>query len=639
MLLLLTAISTLTGCAGKPTPSETDSPGADTHVDSPDSHDSPDSAPDDSDSTPDTHDTAPPVPAHVVLFIGDGMGLEQVAGAGMFATGAAGTLGLEALPVHGTLRTASLSGITDSAASGTSMSTGTKTWNGHLGLDRDGNTLENVREVAEARGMATGIVTTDRIAGATPSSFLVHTEDRYSYAEISALIAADLPDVALAGGTIDMEGLLDTEAVDLVTTATELAAWTPGGKPLVGLFASSMFPYVYDGYGEAPSLADMTTTAINALMADPDGFFLMVEGARIDHASHADDATRVFPETIAFDEAITAAMAILPSDATVVVTADHECGGLHVISGNGAGVTPSVEWRYNWHTNTDVGVWGSGPYTETFDGQRLDNSWVHAVLDAAVRQADVVPPDEVPLVDGYLTDLPDAVVTQPWTSSFDASYNRLDALHVTSDADGLRIGIDGVFEDDANAVLVYIDIDYGDSTGWPHDDALTDFEGGSDKAISNARITFADPTFGAERVLLSLQAEEAFQNQPAGDTSGLRDVTAEADFGWLQSGINFDSGNVSLFDAPAADAGVTDEGFEAQVLWTTLYGTDTPTVDRRLAVVAVLVNDQGTWISNQALPPFESDIEAGGGTATLVSEVEIDVAGDGSLLGTPVVTP
>ncbi len=639
MLLLLTAASALIGCDGKPAPSETDSPGDDSH--SIDTHDSP---VDDSDSTPpdDTHtgdDTSPTGPPRVILFIGDGMGTEQVAGAGMFSTGSAGTLGLETLPVHGALRSASLSGITDSAASGTSMSTGTKTWNGHLGLDRGGSTLENVREVAKARGMATGIVTTDRIAGATPSSFLVHTEDRYSYAEISALIAADLPDVALAGGTVDMEGLLDTTAVDVVTTATELAAWTPGGKPLVGLFASSMFPYVYDGYGEAPSLADMTTSAINTLMADPDGFFLMVEGARIDHASHADDATRVFPETIAFDEAITSAMAILPSDATVVVTADHECGGLHVISSNGAGVTPSVEWRYNWHTNTDIGVWASGPYTDVFDGQRLDNSWVHAVLDAAVTQTDVVAPDEVPLVDGYLTDLPEAVVTQPWTSSFDPQYNRLDALHVTSDADGLRIGIDGVFEDDANAVLVYIDIDYGDSTGWPHDDVLTDFEGGSDKVISNARLAFADPTFGAERVLVSLQAEEAFQNQPAGDTSGLRDVTAESDFGWLQSAINFDSGNVSLFDAPAVDAGVTDEGFEAQVLWTSLYGTGTPTVDRRIAVVAVLVNDQGTWISNQALPAFDSETEAGGGTATLVSEVELDVAGDGSVVGSPMVTP
>lgn len=633
MLLFLAIGSALTGCSGQK-PVDSDTPAVDSH-DSPDSDSADDSAPD---SHTGETDTAPTTPPRVVLFIGDGMGLEQVAGGGIYATGAAGTLGLESLPNHAMLRTASLTGITDSAASGTVMSTGTKTWNGHLGLDRDGNTLENVLEVARSRGMGTGIVTTDRLAGATPSSFLIHMEDRYSYEEISAAIALSLPDVALAGGSDDFVGLIDTAAVDLVTTGAELDAWSPAGKPLIGLFAPRTFPFVYDGYAEAPSLASMTTRAIDLLMANPNGFFLMVEGARIDHASHAGDAARVFPETVAFDEAITAGLGLLGPDATVLVTADHECGGLHVISGNGAGVEPTVEWRYNWHTNADVGAWGQGPYTEALEG-RLDNAWIHAILYGAVTQTDVQAPDEVPLVDGYLADLPDPSASQSWSSSFDPEFNRLDALHVGSDADGLRIGVDGVFEDDANAILVFVDIDYGDSTGWPHDGPLADFEGVGDSVLSNAKLSFVDPGFGAERALISLQAEEAFRNISASENAGLRDLTTVTDLGWLESATNFDDGNVSLFDAPAADAGSVDQGFEAQIPWTSLYGTATPTVERQMAVVVVLVNQSGTYISNQALPTFPSETEAGLGPATLPDEVAFTVDGDGALVGSPRLVP
>jgi alkaline phosphatase len=567
------------------------------------------------------------------------MGPEHVAAAGLYANDAVGSLGLESLPVHGTLRTASLTGVTDSAASGTVMATGTKTWNGHLGLDRDDNTLENLVELARSRGMSTGIVTTDRLSGATPSAFLVHTEDRFSYPEIAAEIAPNLPDVALAGGQADFADLIDPAAVDFVTTAAEMNAWVPGGKPLLGLFSDSTFPFVQDGYGDLPTLADLTVHAINALMPNPNGFFLMVEGARIDHASHADDILRAVTETLAFDEAITAGRALLDDDATVLVTADHECGGLHVISGNGAGNLPSVEWRYMWHTNTDVGVWASGPYTEVLDGERHDNAWVHAVLQAAVTQSDVTPPVEGALVDGWLGDLEASTVSQPYESSFDPQYNRLDALHVDANENGLRIGIDGVFEDDANAVVVYVDIDYGDSTGWPHDGALTDLGGPGDSLLSALKIDFADSTFGAERALISLTAEEALRGTEGSDNTGLRDLTSASDLGWLESAINFDGGNVSLFDAPAVDVGVVDEGFEAEIPWESLYGTTAPDVERRIAVVAVLVNDRGTWISNQALPAFASATEAGSGTATLSGEVAITVDGAGGLVGSPVAVP
>lgn len=629
MLLFLLA----NACTSSPTKSN-DTTGSD-------SQGATDSPSDTNDSPIDTHtgDSGPSGPPRVVLFIGDGMGPEHVAAAGFYANDAVGSLSLESLPVHGTLRTASLTGITDSAASGTVMATGTKTWNGHLGLDRDGNNLENLVELARSRGMSTGIVTTDRLSGATPSSFLVHTEDRYSYPEIAAEILPNLPDVALAGGKGDFSDLIDSTVVDLVTTAAELNAWVPGGKPLLGLFSESTFPFVQDGYGELPTLADMTEHAIKALMPNPNGFFLMVEGARIDHASHVADVQRAIKETLSLDEAITAGRALLDDEATVLVTADHECGGLHVIAGNGAGNVPSAEWRYLWHTNTDIGVWASGPYTEVLNGERRDNAWVHAVLEAAVTQSVVVAPIEVALVDGWLGDLEASAVFQAYESSFNPEYNRLDALHVDANENGLRIGIDGLFEDDANAVVVYVDIDYGDSTGWPQDGALTDLGGQADSLLSSLKIEFTDTAFGAERALVSLTAEEALRGTAGNDTTGLRDLTSESNLGWKESAINFDGGNVSLFNAPAVDIGVVDEGFEAEIPWESLYGTATPAVERRIAVVAVLVNERGTWISNQALPAFASGTEAGVGTATLASAVGITVDGTGALVGSPATVP
>ena len=132
-----------------------------------------------------------------------------------------------------------------------------------------------------------------------------------------------------------------------------------------------------------------------------------------------------------------------------------------------AGTPPESAWRWRSHTNADVPVFGRGPHAETFDGQRLDNTWVHAVLDAAVRGADgVTPPAEGFLVDGRTSDLGPAVVTQAWETSFGAGFNQLDALRVTADREGLRIGVDGVFEFGENAAFVLIDVDYGAGTGW-----------------------------------------------------------------------------------------------------------------------------------------------------------------------------
>ena len=195
-------------------------PTDDSPVDSEDTHtETGDTSPDTSDT-----DTDPPEdtsvefagPPRVILFIGDGMGPEHIAGGGLYANGEAGTLRMESLPVQGRLRTASLDGLTDSAASGTALSTGVKTTNGRLGMTREGDVVQNALELASGLGLSTGVITTDNLWGATPSSFLVHEPSRYDGGAISRAIALALPDLLFGGGggllapeleTLDIQGL------------------------------------------------------------------------------------------------------------------------------------------------------------------------------------------------------------------------------------------------------------------------------------------------------------------------------------------------------------------------------------------------------------------------------------------------
>jgi len=615
-----------------------DSPGSDSvPVETDTDTDTDTDADTDTDTDTDTEtgdDTAPPDagPPIAVLFIGDGMGREHVAGGGWYVNGAPGTLRMEGMPYLGSVRTASLTGTTDSAAAATAMATGVKTWNGQLGLDGDGLDVESLVERARARGMSVGIVTTDGLTGATPSAFTVHISSRGDTASIAAALVAELPDVALGGDLTNLGPLVDPKAVQVVLDEPGLAAAVDDGRPLLGLFAPGTFAFVRDGYTTQPTLAEMTTAAIRRLDADPDGFFLMVEGARIDHASHSNLGTHVFDEVAGFDEAVGAALDYFGERAaTVLVTADHECGGLHLTGTSGAGEDPPLEWRWGSHTNDDVYLFGSGPHAEVIDGARVENTWVHAVLAAVIDGADAVtPPAEVPVVDGWLDDLGSPVAVQSWDTSFGAGYNQLDAIRVSADGNGLRVGLDGVLEDDGNTLVLLVDTDYGAGTGWPRDVVLTDVVGALDAVFTGLQLEIDDPTFGAEVLVGTIGAEEVSYT-PGGEGMGLRAVAGSLgnpdDFGWFELILAFDDGNLARFGDPAADAGVTGAtlgGVEALLPWRSLYdgGLSGPA---SLAVAAVLVNSDGDWISNQALPPFADGTEPGDGTARVVAAVAIEV--------------
>ena len=591
-----------------------------------------------------TTDTAPSnmAPA-VILFIGDGMGVEHVRGGSLYAHGVEGALTMENLGFSGALQTASLSGYTDSAASATTMGTGAKTYNGVVGLDRHGETVENLRELAASLGWATGVVTSDTVLGGTPASFMAHTSSRNNYTEISAQVLEDLPDALLGGGHSYLSSVVfKTYGVDLVTTREALTTYTPSDAPLVGIFGSGSLPYVLDSDGDDPTLAELTLAALTKLGDDPDGLFLMVEGARIDHASHSNDGSRVFQEVEAFDDAIAATTDWLGDrPATVLVTADHECGGLRVdADGAVKGVPVPTTWTWGDHTNDDVPIFGMGPHAELFDGERRHNSWVHAALQAAILDAPVVEPSIPRLADGSFGDLEHHVAFAEHATDFGEGFNQLDALWVTADEEGLWIGIAGVFEAENNATILWVDRDYGFPTGL-REASLSDTIGTLDLAIGNVRWTTSLPGLGVDLAIGNVGSRYA-RYPYLYDQAGVRGFVAREgvfdNLYWSTAVFNVDDGNLSQWDLPARDAapfGTTEGGMEIGVPWTSLYADGLPARGADLALVVTLVNTDGTWISNQSLPSVTPAEGVGAGTLSLDSAVTLSVDGKGQIVKAP----
>jgi len=278
---------------------------------------------------------ARPLADSVILLIGDGMGPVQIE----MARGAAGRelLTMEQMPYSGTVTTDSAGHrTTDSAAAGTALATGHKTNNGMISVLPDGTTVETVLERCLRAQKSTGIITTDALDGATPAAFAAHVSDRGMRAEIAQQLAESRAQVMLgfwqsyflpesAGGRrTDGRNLIDElrgNGYRVVFTREELA--TASEQSIVGLFP--------DGQ-HSPTMAEMVRAALSRLGADADGFFLVVEGARIDWACHGKDPAGAVRNTLEFDDAVSAALdfARQRGRVLVVATADHETGGLRV---------------------------------------------------------------------------------------------------------------------------------------------------------------------------------------------------------------------------------------------------------------------------------------------------------------------
>ncbi len=556
-------------------------------------------------------------------MIGDGMGPGQLAAASHFAHGRADGLFMQNLPSRGQASTASLSGLTDSAASATTLATGVRTYNAKIGLDRFNQPAETLVEWARRNGLRSGIVSTSSLPHATPGAFSAHKDDRGNYLEIANDQALNVrPDVMLGGGERFYlpqgpgsdrtdQGLLIplmSAGYQVARTRAQLLAVTasPTAK-VVGVFAPEHLDYVKDRTPATtqPTLTELSMNALRVLEPSPNGFFLMIEGARIDMASHLNDLDRAVGETIAFDQAIAAVSAWgrARGNVTLIVTADHECGGLTVTQPMAQGVLPQVTWRWLQHTNARVSVFGEGPGTSAFHGQVVDHAWIHALMLAQLSRQALVAPPRTLVPDGRLSDLRHSAATQRVMSGYGVGFNQLDRLWIDADRDGFAIGVEGLFKWSENTVVLLVDVDYGASTGPARlQGALTDTNGVADDILSSLSLDAPMTAgFGADFAIVSHGGLES-RNEDLLTGAGLRALSPPNNLGWLTSSINFGE-NVRTTTMSAA---VPGEGLEAYVPWSRFYPSlmGRVPVGATIAVAAILVNDDGGHTSNQALPPF-----------------------------------
>lgn len=310
---------------------------------------------------------------NVIVFIADGMSLTTITAARIYDGQSRGLSGEEHyLPFErwgntATIKTYSENAqVPDSAATASAIHTGVKTHSGAISVyarqtleacGPDAELPATLLEMAEARGLSTGIVSSARLTHATPATAFAHVPSR-GWETDAALppeaVAAGCRDIArqfaefahgdgievtLAGGRAaflpEAAGGLRTDGRDLtaeweaaggdyVATREELAAALQGEAPILGLFASSHLPYELDRPQGEPSLTELTEAAISRLSGDEDGFYLLVEAGRVDHAHHGTNAARALADAQEFAQAIERASEMVDlSETLILVTADH----------------------------------------------------------------------------------------------------------------------------------------------------------------------------------------------------------------------------------------------------------------------------------------------------------------------------
>lgn len=306
-------------------------------------------------------------------MIGDGMGIPDVYAA---MTVSDKPLNIERCNIIGLQKTFSSDNyITDSAAAGTALATGNKTKNGAIGMDSQGNRLKSILEIAEEHGRATGLVSTSSITHATPASFIAHQSSRSSYEDIAMDFLKTDIDVFIGGGFDhfarrgDKLNLIDSlkfRGYDVDTSMSMVIKST--SRKLAGLTAPVQNPYRLKGRGDM--LPASSAKAIEILSKNKKGFFLMIEGSQIDWAGHANAADTLIDETLDFDKAIGVVLDFAKNDGhtLVVITADHETGGVTIVGGDRATHMVKLNFSTTDHTAVMVPVYAFGPGAGKFSG-------------------------------------------------------------------------------------------------------------------------------------------------------------------------------------------------------------------------------------------------------------------------------
>ncbi len=282
-------------------------------------------------------------PVNILFLVSDGMSCgvldlaesysQMVRGRGTAWCG----LMAERGSVNGLQETHSLdSTVTDSAAASSAWGSGCRGLNGMLNTFPDGRTVTPIGSLVKEAGCSVGLVTTATVTHATPAGFAACVPDRNMEGEIARQYLAGEIDVILGGGAKFFDPACREDGEDVFAafagggyavcrTPQEMEEAAAQGRRMLGTFSEGHLPYVIDRPDGVPSLAEMTRAALAVLARNPAGFLCQIEGARIDHAAHNNDAPALLHEQLAFDDALRVALDFARRDGRtlVVVTSDH----------------------------------------------------------------------------------------------------------------------------------------------------------------------------------------------------------------------------------------------------------------------------------------------------------------------------
>lgn len=299
-------------------------------------------------------------PMNILLMIGDGNGLAQISAA-MFAN--RGQLSITNIKDIGLIKTSAFDDlITDSAAGATAMATGQKTNNRAIGLGPNGEVLPNLVDVASGKGYRTGIITTDAIYGATPSSFYAHVRDRDNTDGILKDLKTSKLDFFIAGGASYIAELGKVFKPITLTEFTNLK-----NKTAIFLGKSKM-PTL--GMGRGDMLPNSVKKSMEVLSKDGEPFFMVVEGAQIDNGGHSNNIATIIDEMLDFDETVAEVLkfADTTGNTLVLITADHETSGFGIVGGNLEKGEVQGDFLTIDHTAIMVPLFAYGPQAQNFKG-------------------------------------------------------------------------------------------------------------------------------------------------------------------------------------------------------------------------------------------------------------------------------
>lgn len=324
------------------------------------------------------------LPKNIILMIGDGMGLAEVYAA---YTANHQQLNITQCDQVALVTTFSADNyITDSGASGTALACGSKTTNGKIGMDPDGKPLTSILKLAEKKGLSTGMATTCDITHATPAAFIASVKSRKDKYDIALQFLDTDIDVFIGGGlnnfnkrpdSVNLTDSLKSRGYEVITTLDNLK--NAQSRKIAGLLYPAHPPKMSDGRGEMLPVA--VEKALDILSKNNDGFFLMVEGSQIDWGGHDNNIDYIISETLDFDKAVKAALNFARDngETLVIITADHETGGLANLEGDFTLGTAGGKFTTTDHSAIPVPLYATGPGSKEFKGF-IDNTDVFKIM-------------------------------------------------------------------------------------------------------------------------------------------------------------------------------------------------------------------------------------------------------------------